>query len=237
MRVLVTRPAEDAVALVADLAAHGIAAAVEPLMTIQVLAGSAPDLAGVQALLVTSANGIRAFASRSPDRSPQVYAVGEASAASARALGFVKVESADGDVVALAALVKRRAHPGRGILLHVSGSEVAGDLGGALSAAGFVCRREVLYRAQPVTSLSPATLDLFHSRTLDGVLLFSPRTASIFVRLAKAAGIDRLLAQVRAYCLSDAVAAEAGLLDWLEVRVAAMPQAQALLDCLVTGPP
>ena len=64
MRLLVTRPLDDAQALADRLEAGGHEALVEPLLTI------APDLAaplpldGARALLFTSANGVRAFALR-----------------------------------------------------------------------------------------------------------------------------------------------------------------------------
>lgn len=234
MRILVTRPAEDAAPLVARLAEHGIEAALEPLLTIEILSGLPLDLSGVQALLVTSASGVRAFVARSPERMLPVFAVGDASAAVARALGFARVESAAGDVAALAALVERRVDPNLGALLHVAGTETAGDLGGALAAAGFAYRREPLYRATPAQSLSPATAELFRAGALAGVLLFSPRTAATFVRLARAAGVDRHLGSVGAYCLSAAVATEARALSWRRVAVAARPETEALIEALAT---
>ncbi len=64
MRVLVTRPEEDAGALVAALAARGHETLVEPMLTVGPVPGVTPplDLEGVQALLFTSANGVRALA-------------------------------------------------------------------------------------------------------------------------------------------------------------------------------
>ena len=70
MRVLVTRPEEDAAALVAALKARGHEALVEPMLTVAPAPGVTPplDLDGVQALLFTSANGARAFARLSERR-------------------------------------------------------------------------------------------------------------------------------------------------------------------------
>jgi uroporphyrinogen-III synthase len=113
MRLLVTRPLDESQALAERLEARGHQAAIEPLLTI------APDLLaplsleGVQALLFTSANGVRAFALRSPRRDLPVYAVGPATAAAAREIGCATVESAGGDVRALAALVVTRLDPAR----------------------------------------------------------------------------------------------------------------------------
>lgn len=234
MRVLVTRSAEDAAPLVARLAKRDIKTLVEPLMAVRVLSGAPLDLGGVQVLLITSANGVRAFAARNSERDLRVFAVGDASAAAARAAGFRKVESASGDVAALATLVRDYVDPNDGVVLHAAAGDVAGDLGGALSKAGFAYRREVLYRAVPVLALSPATISEFRAHALDGVLLFSPRTAATFVRLAKEADIGDSLTQMRAYCLSDAVATEAGKIPWAAVRAAARPDIGTLIDLVAS---
>jgi len=101
MRVLITRPREDAAPLAARLAAKGIDSLIEPLLLIHLLPGAPLDLAGLQGLLVTSANGVRAFAARQPDRDIPVYAVGDASARAAgvavvvMSYGYTRIPSAE----------------------------------------------------------------------------------------------------------------------------------------------
>ena len=157
MRVLVTRPREDAAGLVAALAARGHEALVEPLLTIVprdiVDWPAGHELA--QALLVTSANGVRAFARADGRRGLPVFAVGDASAAAARSLGFEAVVSAAGTVEDLAALVAARVDRAAGPLLHPAAGALAGDLQGALAAAGFEVLRVVLYDARPVRAARP----------------------------------------------------------------------------------
>ena len=236
MRLLVTRSIEDAEPLAAALRDRGIEAVLEPLMSITDV--DAPgldtdlDSGGVQALLITSANGIRAFARRTSRRDIAVFAVGDTSARTAGELEFAGVRSAAGDVDALAALVRDELDPGRGALLHIAGSHIAGDLSGLLEAAGFDVRRQVLYRATAAEKLSPDTVDELTSGTLDGVLLFSPRTAGLFVKLAAAAGVEEACRSLVAYCLSQAVADNAKALPFLRVMVASKPNQRSLLDAL-----
>ena len=177
MRVLVTRPAEDAESLVAALEARGHEATVEPMLTVTPVEETALplDLDGVQALLFTSANGARAFAALSEDRILPVFAVGEASAAAARAAGFGVVESAEGDVTDLARLVDERLDPNAGALFHGAGSKVAGDLKGDLETGGFTVRRVALYDARPVEALSES----LRGELSDGRLayIYMPNTA------------------------------------------------------------
>lgn len=229
MRVLITRPRDDAQALAETLAARGVDSLIEPLLEIRLLPADDLDLTGVQAILLTSANGARAVAAATAARETPVLAVGEATAAAAGIAGFVEVSAAGGDVETLAALVEQCCDPRAGPLLHVSGSVVAGDLAGRLGGRGFTIRRAVLYEACPVSALSTAAVAAVADGAIDAVLLFSPRTARAFVTLAREAGLAARLARVRALCLSAAVAEAAGAATWREIRVADRPDQAALL--------
>src|SRR6266851_2836672 len=134
LRALVTRPRAEAGGLAEALAGRGIAAILEPMLEIHYRSAPSPDLAGVQAILCTSANGVRALARLAEERAVPIFAVGEASAARARDEGFARVESAGGSVADLARLARELLCPAAGRLLHVAGSVVAGDLAAALGA-------------------------------------------------------------------------------------------------------
>src|SRR5262245_44218699 len=105
MRALLTRPREESESLASALAARGVSTVIEPMMEVHYRTSTALDLATVQAILCTSANGVRALARVSGERRLPLFVVGEATAARARAEGFGAVESADGTVADLAHLV------------------------------------------------------------------------------------------------------------------------------------
>ena len=226
---LVTRPHSEAKALAAQLAERGIEAVIEPMIEIVARADVALDLAGVQAVLLTSANGARALARASSERGVAVFAVGDATAQAARDAGFRQVASAGGDVVDLARLAAQRLRPTEGKLLHVAGSEVAGDLAGALGAAGFAVERAVLYEARAAAALSPETVRLIDDEKIDLALFFSPRSAAIFARLVDAAGVAAGLAATTAASISAAADAALGGLPFRARLVAAAPTQAALL--------
>lgn len=230
-RALVTRSGEDAESLAVLLRQRGLDVSFEPLLTV------APrleqlDLTGVQAVLLTSANGARAFAADTADRHVPVFTVGDATARTARALGFEFVESAGGDVTSLAALIGKRLEPDGGDLLHAAGSVTAGDLGGTLTALGFSVRKVQLYDAVPATALSKETADLLRSGGIDIALFYSPRTAATFADLLVQARLENSVAIVTAYCLSEAVGGKLSELPWLRVRVAVHPDQDSLLALL-----
>jgi uroporphyrinogen-III synthase len=232
IRALVTRPRAEAESLAAELTRRGIEAIVEPMIEIVARDAALPDMTGVQAILCTSANGARALARASGERGLPVFAVGDATTRAARVAGFAAVESAGGDVDDLARLVMARLRPEGGRLLHVAGSEVAGDLAGALGAAGFAVERAVLYEACAAAALTPATARLIANEDIDLALFFSPRSAAIFARLAAAAGVSGGLAATAALSISAAADAALGDLPFRERLVAAAPTQAALLACV-----
>jgi uroporphyrinogen-III synthase len=231
LRALVTRPREDAESMTAALAIRGIEPLVEPLMEIHWQA-EALDLDGVRAILCTSANGVRALARASGERGVPLLAVGDATAARARAEGFGSVESAGGNVGDLARLAGARLRPENGPLLHVAGNVVAGDLLGLLRAQGFTVERRILYGARAAAALSPAAVGSLRAGTIAFALFFSPRTAAIFARLAYVAGVIECCARVTAMSISAGADAALAGLPWRDRRIAERPNQPALLDAL-----
>jgi uroporphyrinogen-III synthase len=231
-RALVTRPRGEAQSLAAALALRGVDAIVAPLIEINYRDGPALDLADVQAVLCTSANGVRGLARASHERRVTLLAVGEATAACARAEGFAEIASAGGDVGDLARLAAARLRPQGGRLVHAGGSEVAGDLVAALRAQGFDIVRAILYEARPAAALGQETEQALRAGEVDFAVFFSPRTAAHFARLAAAAGVAGCCGAIAALSISAAADAELAGLPWRERCVADRPTQAALLAAL-----
>jgi uroporphyrinogen-III synthase len=231
-RVLVTRPSADAIPLAGELQRRGFDVLLQPLLRIELGDDPLPELGGVQALLFTSANGVRAFARCSELRTLPVFAVGDATAAAAKAERFLSVASAGGDVADLARLVQSRLDPAGGKLLHAAGSAVAGDLAGALSAVGFAIERRQLYDARPAESFDPSIRAALAEGAVDAATFFSPRSAASFVSLVRAAGLAEACRGITAFCLSNAVASAASQIAWRSIAVAPEPTQDSLLAIL-----
>ena len=232
MRVLLTRPQAASERLAQDLVARGHEVLIEPLLTIEPLPGPPPDLAGVQALVITSAHAVPALAGTDP-RLP-LFVVGQATAAAARAAGRRDVRVGEGDAQALARRIVRECRPADGALLHLSGSEVRPELERDLTAAGFTLRRHPVYRARAAQALSAATVDALRAGRLDAVLLFSPRSAAILVGLLTRHGLAGDLRGTEAICLSAAVAEPCRRLPW-RIRVATRPEVAMVVGQLEAG--
>src|SRR5207237_4563744 len=96
MRLLLTRPREDAQTLAKTLKLRGHHPVIAPLLQIRFTPGPEISLIGVQAVIATSANGVKAFAARSQNRDLPVFAVGPQTAETATQLGFPEVICAKG---------------------------------------------------------------------------------------------------------------------------------------------
>jgi uroporphyrinogen-III synthase len=232
MQAIVTRPSGAGPGLAAALAARGIGAISAPVLEIHCRDDGPLDLAEVQAVLCTSANGVRALARLAGERRVPLYAVGEATAAQARAEGFSTVFAAAGDVAALARLAATRLRPEHGRLIHAAGSEVAGDLVGTLGRLGFDIARATVYEARPAAVLDPAAVRALRAGEVGFALFFSPRTGKIFARLATAAALAPCCAAVAALSISAAADAELGALPWRQRRIAERPTEAALIAAL-----
>lgn len=224
MRVAITRAEPEASRTAARVRARGAEAIVAPLLRI-VPCGYDTNTEGAQAIVFTSTNGVRAFPDVRGARDRPVLTVGDATAEAARAAGFRDVRSADGDVEALAELAKRTLDPAKGKLIHIAGDHVAGDLGGALRAAGFSVERRLAYASVAVTALPEAL-----TQPLDIVLFHSARAAETFVGLGAPNA-----AQLTAGCLSEAVAQAAAKTAWKRIVTAPRPREDDLLAATLGG--
>jgi uroporphyrinogen-III synthase len=235
MRVLVTRPREDAEALAVRLGLLGFEAVIEPMIEVRFADGAAIDSEGAQAVVFTSANGVRALKNArggsTLSRMLPVFAVGAATAAAARAAGFRDVIEGQGSVEELARTIVARCPPSAGSVIHICGSIVARDLAALLAPSGIRLIRAVLYESIQATQLQPETRALLASGKIAAALFFSPRTAQAFVNLVNKAGLAASMGSVTALALSPAVA-EVLRLPFARVTAAARPTADALLEAL-----
>jgi len=227
MKILITRPQEDGKEIARRLAERGHQALLAPLLTPRFHDGPEPDLKGVQAILATSANGIRAFVRRSERRDFSVFAVGPQTAEEARKSGFTEVRNADGDAKALALAATLWAAK-KGVLLHVCGEDAPGTLAENLTLRGFKVRRCPLYAIEPAASLPDEARAALQDRALDAAMFFSPKSARIFGRLADGLPTDNLTA----LCISAATAQAVASMGFGHVAVAAKPNQAAILALL-----
>lgn len=228
MRIAVTRPEEDSGPLQAKLEALGHSTVAAPLLTIAPRGGVVIPDRHWQAVVVTSANGIRALPEGALAKSLRMLTVGPQSLKAALAAGY-RAEAHGGDVHGLARFIRDHLCYEDGPILYLSGQETAGDLEGQLKAARFECVRVVLYDAVPSSTLGEAEAALSQGE-LDGVLLYSPRSAKIWRKLIEQGEFTKESERLQHFCLSPNVAAV--LAENWPTRIAATPDEAAMLALL-----
>jgi uroporphyrinogen-III synthase len=224
----ITRAQPGADATAARVRELGIDPIVAPLLEVRPIEDADLDLAGVSALAFTSANAVAAFAARSPERSLRVFAVGDATAAAARAQRFTSVLSAQGDVAALASALAARRRELAGVILYPAAAEPSQDLAGALAAVGLVVRQAAVYET---VAVGPPGTFAERLHEIDGVLLHSAKAAQGLARFVKANPAPQLVA----YCLSRQIARALGRANLAQTLSAAQPNETALLTLVAGG--
>ena len=231
MRLLVTRPQEDGERTAATLRARGHTVLLAPLLRIEpVTAEFGPG--PFAAVLMTSANAAHAIARHAridEMRRLPLYAVGERSAAAARAAGFAQVTSANGDVADLVALVGQRLAGTSMPLLHLAGEDRAGDVAADLARHGLTVHTAVVYHAVAAEHFASAVASALRTGGLDGALHYSPRSAAVFLRCAENSGLFAPALALAHYCLSAQVAAPLIAAGAATIRLAARPDEAALI--------
>jgi uroporphyrinogen-III synthase len=232
VRVLLTRPQADAERTALALRARGHEPIIAPLLELEILSDAALGAGPWTAILVTSANAVRAIAGhtrRDELRGVAVFTVGERSAKAMRDCGFTDVASAGGNVTDLANLVAGRLPPAAR-LLYLAGEERSGDLAGALRNQDFTVDTALVYRAVIATTLpQPAAIAL--AAGLGGVLHFSRRSAEAYVNAAGNAGLlEAALNKPTHFCLSARIAEPLTRAGAANIRVAARPEEAALIE-------
>lgn len=183
-RVLVTRPRAQAVHTAEKLVALGYEPVLAPMLEIVPVHPPEPvDLGGVQAVLITSANALTAFAALTTERSVPLLAVGDRTAETARRLGFHDVTSAGGDGAALLKLAMRLT-AGQGGVLHPRGVEAAVSFE-ALTAAGFDFHEIVVYDAVQTAELPQDVM----AAPISAALVYSARSGEALAQALEKAQI------------------------------------------------
>lgn len=215
MTVVVLRPEPGNADTIAKLRHKGVDARALPLFAVVPVAWTVPDLAGFDALLLTSANAIRHGVLPDALKALPVVAVGAATAEAARTAGFAVAVTGERD--AKAAIEAARAR-GFGRLLHLAGRERASTEDG--TGDGVVA---ITVYASDVIPVADAAVRACEDLL---VLVHSARAARTFAGQVATAGADA--SRITLAAISRAAGDAAGT-GWAAVIVADAPTDDALV--------
>lgn len=225
MRLLVTRPAEQAARTAQKLEALGHRAMVAPILKIATTGEAAPPGA-YDLVLATSAQALIAVAPGSPLVAAPFACVGEKTAIVAKALGFSLLYEAP-RAETLAEILLSGDAPG--LTLYLAGRERKTDLEEVLQAAGWRIHIVETYEARPIVAWPEDVRSALHAGRIDGVLHYSPRSATLALALM---GRD-LSRGLRHFCLSPEIASACrGWAPEENIFAASQPDEEALMTLL-----
>lgn len=234
-RVLVTRAEDQAEQTAARLRERGHVPVLAPLGIVMPLPcfldGAVPAC-----LAATSRNAFVGLAPPPDDwRGAPLVAVGSATAEAARALGFRRVEVADGDARSAARRVLALAPPG-GLVTYLAGQPRKPDFELCLREAGQPLQVLETYRVDERAELpEPVIMALRHDQ-IEAILHFSAASARRCLDALMAAGFVSEGSSARHLALSADVASvlRAAGIPAARIRVAAYPDQDSLLALLET---
>jgi uroporphyrinogen-III synthase len=239
MAVLVTRPHPDDEATASALRDRGFEVLRAPMLRFEPVKFSDDEDAAYAAVIVTSANALRAIASQLAGSrlvKLPLFAVGEHTAAAAREAGFTQVMTAKGDASALRDLVlasvKAKQLKKASTLLYLAGADLARDLAGELGEKGFTVVTHTTYRMVPASSLPQEICDAFVANRIEAVLHYSRRSARAFLDAARSGGVEISALALPQCCISSAVASILRDAGATQVTAAAQADENALFEAL-----
>lgn len=227
LTVLVTRPEPGGPATAAALRALGHVPVLAPCLEIDPLPVDLPG--GSDAIVIASTQALAGLPHALHD--VPLFAVGDATAARARAMGFRAVSSAAGTAAELTSLISEMMQPGASLLLPC-GEGHSLRLAADLRAHGFRVSRRVVYRSRPAQSLTAAAEAALSAGAIDRVMVFSPATARHFITLVEAAGLSDTLGHATAIAISQATATPLRRLKLAAIRTAISPDQDHMLAIL-----
>lgn len=229
MRILITRPKEDAARFADLLHDRGHEPLCASLLSVRFFDGPELTFHNISAIVATSANGIRAFSRRTERRDLKILAVGPQTADAAHKAGFEDVECADGDAATLAIAVLEWVKPEDGVLLHAASADNEGQLKGLLAEEGYTVDVIVLYEVIAVHKLPTVAREALAANALDATVVFSPRSAMALRDCVQRAGLEEACKRIAAVCISKATADALAPLSFRKVAIAAKPNQDAML--------
>ncbi len=200
-KILITRPEQDAKTLSRKLKELGYEPILLPMMKINFTTETL-NLENIDRLIFTSANGVRAFVNQLDKNTPwqlPVYAVGEKTAGTLKSFGFKHIFTAQGNAEKLYQLILSHA-PKTQFLYHARASNHPHKLAERLEKQGFQVRKQNLYHTVERTNLPKDFIDLLPQ--LKAIMLFSPRTAKVFLQLLQKIDWHKHIYDINFVCLS-----------------------------------
>lgn len=218
----ITRPIPFALETSAKLEALGIKGVIDPLMEIthhpnSILSGP------FSSVVLSSQNAIPALANLSQNL--PIYVVGSATAKAVKTLiPQAQVLDAGGTMNDLIALILKYPPASKAPLLYLRGVDITTPLKGALG--DIAVKEAIVYETKPRI---PSYVDM---DSINGILLYSKRTAEFFKHYVQENVFHDKLKALDVFCISKNVADVIKSFEWAGIHHALSPDEDGIINCI-----
>ncbi len=232
MKILVTRPATEAVEFAGFLEVAGFEPVISPVIEIEL---SIPEALphGMTHFAVTSKNGCRVMELVDPDRSHPVFAVGPKTAQSAADHGFSLAGVGGSSIESLVQVIASHQEAEMRVL-YLSGEHVSGNLVKSLSSHNVFCERMVVYHSHKNQKLTDEAHQSISQNMLGGATFFSRRTAEAFLEQIERENLQKNLKNLPLVCLSQSIANVFEKTPAQKIFAAKSPDQGGMIDILLS---
>ncbi|MDJ1305892.1 MAG: uroporphyrinogen-III synthase [Candidatus Midichloria sp.] len=185
-------------------------------------------------IVMTGQNSVYASSHIDWLKNKKVYAVGSETANLLQKSGYKNIifcQESSQNSDTLISLIKKNEQAGVKIL-YISGADIAGNIEKQLLDAGYLIKREVVYKSILTENLSEQAIGSIND-LIKLVLFYSPRTALAFSNLAKKYKIN--LSAKSAVCISEKTAAKLNKDEWGKIIIAKISSEASIIEAIITA--
>ena len=230
MHIVITRPKEDSLYLIANLIKLGHMVTHLPVIKIEKLETKKINLLNYQAVIFTSSNAIKFMNIEKFNSKIKCFCVGKATELTARQAGFINIYTSEGTVDSLLELMMRTLENKSEKLLYLSSEFISKDLDKDLIKAGYSVDRISNYTSLPIEEVDRKTLDFFERKPPDVIFIYSSKSAKNLFNLINKYSLLNVVTQSNLMCISEKVLLVLKQIKWKKVFVFSPGEEEFLLN-------
>ena len=217
MHILFTRPLEDCHEMILKFQSLGHEVSHLPLISIEGLKYATLNYFEFKVIIFTSSNAIKFLNIKNIDKKLVCFCVGSATEKKARSVGFQNIFAADGNVDNLKELILQNFNPLEGKLLYVSGEIVSSNLDQQLVLNGYIIKRVINYRANPIEKYDEEFIEKLKVKMPEMVYIYSQNSAINFLKIIKNYQLETLWMNTNLMCIGEKSSSILNEIKWKKI--------------------
>ncbi len=217
MHILLTRPLEESSEMILRFKSLGHQVSHLPLLRIIKVEYNQIKFQNIKGIIFTSANAVKFLDVKEIDKKLLCFCVGNATEKKARSSGFQNVIAAEGNVENLKELILQNFNKKDGKLIYVSGEMISNNLDQQLLNEGYDIKRIVNYKTNHNINFENNFIELLKSNVPDIVYVYSPNSASSFLKFIKICQLQNLWMNTNLMCLGEKTSAILNEIKWKKI--------------------